>query len=428
MQFGLQQGNDMIARLHTIAGAAFAVLLGSTSLVSAQNVQFWHSFGGASGEALDQIIANFEAANPGITIEAENIGNYNDIVAKLQAAIPARRAPDAVIMEVTRYGLFADRDVLIDLTPYFDADPLKDELYDFAREVGVFEGKTYIVPFNSSTPVLYFNKAIFEQAGIPEDAPLKTYDDILAVAMQITEALGDDGITGIAAPGQFARWGLIMDNDSDLIDSKSGEILIDAENTIEAYEFMASLVHEHQVASPDGVTEENNGRDAFLAGKVGMMINSTGNYGRSKSALGDDLVVMPMPCNKVCAVPIGGAGIGILSTSEKEVQDAAYKFVSYAASPESNAIWFSTTGYMPINKSTPQQPLAAEALAGKPGIDVAINQLDVARGRPRPPVVTWMRASEYDLWQAMALGQRDVREVLTEFAAATRAEADRLDK
>lgn len=419
----------MIAKLHTFAGAALAVLLGSTSLVSADTkVEFWHSFGGSSGEALDKIIANFEAANPGIEIEAQQIGNYNDIVAKLQAAIPARRAPDAVIMEVTRYGLFADRDVLIDLTPYFEADPLKDDLYDFAREVGVFDGKTYIVPFNSSTPVLYFNKAIFEKAGLSEVTPLKTYDDVLAAAQKITAELGDDGIYGVVAPGQFARWGLIMDNDSDLIDSKSGEILIDAPNTVEAYEWMSSLVHEYKVASPDGVTKESNGKDAFFAGKVGILMDSTGNYGRAKSSLGDDVVVMPMPCNKVCRVPIGGAGIGILSTSEKEVQDAAYKFVSFAASPESNAIWFSTTGYMPINKQTPDQPLAAEALETEPGIRVAIDQLDFARGRPRPPVVTWMRASEYDQWQAMALGQREPQEVLTEFAAATRAEADRLAK
>lgn len=419
----------MIANKYKTSVAALVALLGSTVLASAEiKVEFWHSFGGVAGAALDEIIDNFEAENPDITIEAQEIGNYNDIVTKLQAAIPARRAPDAVIMEVTRYGLFADRGVLLDLTDYVETDPLKDDLYNFAREVGVFEGKNYIVPFNSSTPVLYYNKAIFEQAGLGADTPLKTYDDLLAASKQITEKLGDDGITGIAAPGQFARWGLIMDNDSDLIDSVSGEILLDAPNTIEAYEFMASLVHEHKVASPDGVTKENNGRDAFLAGRVGMMINSTGNYGRSTSALGDDLVVLPMPCNKVCAVPIGGAGIGILSTSEKEVQDAAYKFVSFAASPESNALWFSETGYMPINKYTPEQPLAAAALAEKPGIGVAISQLDFARGRPRPPVVTWMRSSEYDMWQAMALGQREVSEVLTEFAERTRAEAERLKR
>ncbi|QDY70670.1 ABC transporter substrate-binding protein [Qingshengfaniella alkalisoli] len=417
----------MIAQLQKSSALGLVLAVGSLQAVSAEvAVEFWHSFGGASGEALTQIIENFEAENPDIAIDAQEIGNYNDIVAKLQAAIPAQRAPDAVIMEVTRYGLFADRGVLLDLTSYLDADPLKDELFDFAREVGVFDGKNYIVPFNSSTPVLYYNKAIFEKAGISEAPELVTYDDLLAVAQQVTDALGDEGISGIAAPGQFARWGLIMDNDSDLIDSVSGEILIDAPNTIEAYEFMASLVHEHQVASPDGVTKENNGRDAFLAGKVGMMINSTGNYAQAQASLGDDLAVVPMPCNKTCAVPIGGAGIGILASAEQEVQDAAYKFISFAASAESNAIWFDKTGYMPINKGTTSQAVAADALRSKPGIDVAIKQLDFARGRPRPPVVTWMRATEYDMWQAMALGQREVEETLTEFADRTRLEADRL--
>lgn len=416
----------MLKNLKKVLLAGLIGLSGSVGAAQADvTVEFWHSFDGSGGEALGKIIENFQAANPDIKIDAQFIGNYNDIVAKLQAAIPARRAPDAVIMEVTRYGLFADRGVLLDLTEKVDNDPLKDDLFDFAREVGVFEGKNYIVPFNSSTPVLYYNKEIFERAGFAEEPALKTYDDLLAVSKQITEKLGDEGITGIAAPGQFARWGLIMDNDSDLIDSKTGEILIDSPNTIEAYEWMASLVHEHKVASADGVTKENNGRDAFLAGKVGIMLNSTGNYGRSKKALGDNLAVRPMPCNKVCAVPIGGAGIGILSSADKETQDAAYKFISFAASPESNATWFSGTGYMPINKNTAKQPLATAAVQDKPGITVAIDQLDFARGRPRPPVVTWMRATEYDMWQAMALGQRDVTETLKDFADRTRKEAER---
>ncbi|RVV97659.1 ABC transporter substrate-binding protein [Mesobaculum littorinae] len=409
--------------------AGALVLLGTAIPATAQTdtttVEFWHSFGGSSGAALDRIIENFEAAHPDIDIEAEHVGNYNDIVARLQAAIPANRAPDAVIMEVTRYGLFADRGVLLDLTDKVAADPLSDDLFDFAREVGVFEGKNYIVPFNSSTPVLYYNADILDRAGFDEEPPLETYDDLLTVAQQVQEELGDEGIRGISAPGQFARWGLIMANDSDLIDSTTGEILIDAPNTVEAYEWMADLVHEHDVASPDNVTDEDTGKEDFLAGRSAIMMNSTGNYGESKEALGDALKVRPMPCNKVCATPIGGAGIGIIASAEARVQDAAYDFISFAASPESNAIWFSETGYMPINRHTADQQLAKDALADKPGIDVAINQLDVARGRPRPPVVTWMRATEYDMWQAMALGQREVEETLQDFAEQTRREEQR---
>lgn len=409
----------------TIAASLLALAASASTVQAATTVTFWHSFNNAGGEALDQIISNFEAANPDIDIQGEYVGNYNDIVAKLQAAIPANRAPDAVILEVTRYGLFAGGGVLADLTPYFDADPLKDDLYDYAREIGVIGDKTYIVPFNSSTPVLYYNKDIFERAGITEPE-LKTFDEILDVAQTITDKLGSEGITGIAAPGQFARWGLVMANGSDLIDSMSGEILLDAPKTIAAYQWMASLVYEHKVASPDGVTEEDNGRDAFLAGKVGMMMNSTGNYVGSKKALGDKLGVLPMPCNPECSVPIGGAGIGILASSPKEVRDAAYKFISFAASPEANAIWFAATGYLPINKHSAEQPVAAEALDKQPGIDVAIKSLPFAHGRARTQVVTWMRTTEYDKWQAMALGQGQVEPTMKKFAEDTRAEEARI--
>lgn len=412
----------------SISALAISLLALATSVGVAQaqtSVTFWHSFNKASGEALDKIITNFEAQNPDVKIEAEYVGSYNDIVARLQAAIPAKRGPDAVILEVTRYGLFADAGVLADLTPYFDADPLKDELYDYAREIGVIGDQTFIVPFNSSTPVLYYNRDIFERAGITGEPKLETFDEILMAAQTVTDALGADGITGIAAPGQFARWGLVMANDSDLVDATTGEILLDAPNTIEAYEWMSSLVYEHKVASADGVTEEDNGRDAFLAGRVGMMFNSTGNYVGAREAIGDNLGVLPMPCNKVCSVPIGGAGIGIMASSPKETQDAAYAFVSYAASAEANAIWFAATGYLPINRNSAAQPVAAEALASQPGIDVAINSLPNARGRARTPVVTWMRTTEYDMWQAMALGQRPVAETMTQFAADTRAEEAR---
>ncbi|WP_313614214.1 ABC transporter substrate-binding protein [Agrobacterium sp.] len=409
-----------------VAAGIFSLIASVGAAEAATTVKFWHSFNKSNGQALDKIIANFEAANPDIDVEAEFVGNYNDITAKLQAAIPARRAPDAVILEVTRYGLFANNNILTDLTPYFDADPLKADLYDYAKEVGVINGKNYVVPFNSSTPVLYFNKDIFTRAGLPADTPLKTFDEIMTAAKTVSEKLGSEGISGIAAPGQFARWGLVMANDSELVDPMSGEILLDKPNTIEAYQWMASLVHENKVASPDGVTEEDNGRDAFLAKKVGMMFNSTGNYGEAKKALGDNLVVRPMPCNKACSVPIGGAGIGIMATSPKDVQDAAYKFVSYAASPEANAIWFAATGYLPINKKSAELPVAKEALATQPGIDVAIDSLPNAHGRARTTVVTWMRTTEYKMWQAMALGQRGVDETMKDFAEQTRAEEKRV--
>lgn len=418
----------IIRTLFNIVFISLAIFIASLNVAEAVTVKFWHTFNNAAGKELDNIIADFEAANPDIKIEAEFVGNYNDVVTKLQAAIPARRAPDAVILEVTRYGLFARNHILADLTPYLASDPLNTDLYNFAREVGVIDGKNYIVPFNSSTPVLYFNKDIFIRAGLSADTPLGSFDEILNAAKTIREKLGSQDVSGIAAPGQFARWGLVMANDSELIDPDTGKILINEPNTIEAYQWMASLVHEYKVASLDSVTDEDRGRDAFLAKKVGMMFNSTGNYAGAKKALGDNLIVRPMPCNKVCSVPIGGAGIGILATSSQAVQNAAYKFISYAASPEANAAWFATTGYLPINKKSGSLPAASHALLTQPGIDVAIESLPNAHGRARTAVVTWMRTTEYKMWEAMALGQRGVTQTMNDFAKQTQAEDQRINK
>ncbi|HTJ56094.1 MAG TPA: ABC transporter substrate-binding protein [Devosiaceae bacterium] len=414
----------MLATLRRILlAASLSTVALASAAQAAVTVEFWHSFDGSSGKALEQIIGKFEAAHPDIKIDAQDIGDYNAIVAKLQAAIPAHRAPDAVIMEVTRYGLFADRGVLKDLTPYLDADPLKGQLFDYAREAGIYKGKNYIIPFNSSTPVLYLNTKLLKEAGIDTVPELKTWDEILKVAQTVTDKLGSQGITGIAAPGQFARWGLVEDNDSELIDPRTNDILLDAPGTIAAYQWMADLVHKYHVASPDGVTNEAQGEAEFTAGKVAMMLNSVGDYGGVRQAVGPDLTVVPMPCNKVCRVPIGGAGIGIVAASDKAKQDAAWTFISYMASADANATWFAATGYMPINKNTAAVPVAADALKTQPALQVSIDQLPFAVGRPRPVVVTWMRAKEYTMWQAMALGQRDVTEAMKDFATQTRAEA-----
>ena len=114
-----------------------------------------------------------------------------------------------------------------------------------------------------------------------------------------------------------------------------------------------------------------------------------------------------------------------MASSPKEVQDAAYTFVSYAASPEANAAWFAATGYLPINKKSAALPVAVKALESQPGIDVAINSLPYAHGRARATFVTWMRTTEYKVWQSIALGQRKADEALKDFAEQTRKESQR---
>lgn len=409
--------------LKTLAiGAALTVF--SLPAWAETDITFWHSFGGGNGKALEQIISDFEKKRPDIKVTAQEIGDYNDIVTKLQAAIPAKRYPDVVLLEITRYGLFAEKGILENLTPYLDKDPLKEQLYDFALDVGKYKGSNYVIPFNSSTPVTYYNKALLRAAGLPDTVPLKNFNDLLGAAKTVQEKLGSQGKFGISPMGQFARWGIVMSNDSDLIDPVSNDVIVDSPKTIAAYEWMADLVRKYKVASVDGITDENAAKAQFTAGNVAINLDSTGVFGGFKKALGDDLGVAPFPCEAVCRVPIGGAGIGIVSMIDDEKKKAAYDFISYMASPEANAIWFAATGYLPINKKTLDIKVAADAANKDEGITISIKQIDYARGRPRPPVVTWMRKMEYGVWESVALGQKQVPEALKELAAQTKAQTD----
>ena len=281
-----------------LIGAALTVF--SLPALAETDITFWHSFGGGNGKALEQIISDFEKKRPDIKVTAQEIGDYNDIVTKLQAAIPAKRYPDVVLLEITRYGLFAEKGILENLTPYLDKDPLKEQLYDFALDVGKYKGSNYVIPFNSSTPVIYYNKALLRAAGLPDTVPLKNFNDLLGAAKTVQEKLGAQGKFGISPMGQFARWGIVMSNDFDLIDPVSNDVIVDSPKTIAAYEWMADLVRKYKVASVDGITDENAAKAQFTAGNVAINLDSTGVFGGFKKALGDDLGVAPFPCEAVC--------------------------------------------------------------------------------------------------------------------------------
>lgn len=406
-----------------IAAATAAAISVFPSLSAANTtITFWQSFGGENGKALDELVAEFERKNPGIDIEPSFTGNYDDIVAKLQAAIPAKRYPDAVIMEVTRYGVFADRGILQDLTPWIENDPIRNDLYPFAIEVGQYKGSNYIIPFNSSTPVLYYNKELLQKAGV-DPVTLNTWSGVRAAAVTIHEKFRPEGVFGIEPMGQFGRWAVMMLNGSDLIDSKTGDIIIDSPKTIDAYDWMAGFVRDLKETSLTPVTDERAGKAQFTSGREGIVFDSTGSPGGSRKALGENLGVapLPLPCHSEdCAVPIGGAGIGILAAISAQKKDAIWKFISFMTGPEANAQWFAATGYLPINKKTLDVDEAKKVLEEDPRSKVAFEQLGIARGRPRPAVVTWMRTEEYKVWEQIALAQTDNRSALEYFARRIR--------
>ncbi|MDR9827009.1 ABC transporter substrate-binding protein [Vibrio sp. FNV 38] len=402
----------MKLRLSTVALS----LVAASAIAKPVQVELWHNQSGDDEAVLQGIINDFNASHEGVEVSATYNGKYADIITKLQASIPARRNPDMAILEVTQYGVFAEANVLTNLNHYYEENAeFTEQLQPFAKEIGSYKEGNYVMPFNSSTPLMYVNKALLEKAGIEEVPAMANLDQILDVAKKVQTELGDKNIYGINAPGQFSRFALVMQNGGDWVDPVTNESGLHSQNTIDAFQWMGDLYHKHHVASAESVTDEKMVKQHFSSGRVAIHFDSTGNLGDYKRALGDDLAVLPMPCTVECRVPIGGAGVGMLANIGEEKQKASWQFMQYLASANQSAEWFQHTGYMPVNKKALDLDSSIALLEEQKEFATAMDQLPVAQGRARPPAMAWIRSQENGVWESIALGMRSADEALKAF-------------
>ena len=185
------------------AAAGGTLLLALTAHWSAAHaatrVEFRHAFSGGNGSAVDELAADYNASQDDYELVPICTGKYDEGTTRLQAAIAGGTAPGLAMLEITRYGLFAARGALEPLGPYIEAagDEWTSRIRPFALEASKYLGESYVVPFNVSTPVMYFNEDLFRAAGLDPEAPPATWDELLEAAKALT----------VREDGKVARWG-----------------------------------------------------------------------------------------------------------------------------------------------------------------------------------------------------------------------------
>lgn len=391
-------------------------LVAGTAAAEQTVVPFWYSTGEA---VIETLIERFEAANPEIDIQGIDVGNYDDMVVRLQAAAVGGDVPALAQLEVTRYGLFAANGILEDIGPWLEAESqIIEDLRPYALEASLYLGQRFVMPFNVSNPVMYYNKDLFAAAGLDPETPPRTWDELLEAAKTLTRVENGETVQwGIAAPPQWVRWAMSNQAGGGWMDGATNENQMGMADTARAYQFAADLVNVHGVASIDSAVQEPLGRQSFTAGGTGIIMGSTGSLGSYIEQTDFDLGVAPLPCDTVCAAPIGGATLAILSAADDAQKAAAWAFLKFVMTPESNAEMFTVTGYLPILKSTIEHPQAASYLADNPHYSVAVNQLDVAFVRARPPAMPEIRAIEPSYWERIVVEGEPADAVLADFAA-----------
>jgi sn-glycerol 3-phosphate transport system substrate-binding protein len=339
-------------------------------------VLYWGSFSAELGEAEQEVVRQFNESQDEVVVEYQFQGNYEETAQKLTAALAARQAPDVALLSDVWWFKFYLAGSLAPLNDLIAANEV--DTADFVPslyEEGVRDGVSYWLPFARSTPLFYYNKDVFAAAGLPDRGP-ETWTEFMEWAPAL---MGQDGgpefAFGHPSAGSYIAW-LFQP-----VVWQFGGAYSDPDFTIRLAEPPAVAAGEfYRGSTADGWanTTEDHVVD-FNNGVTAAITASTGSMAGIKANATFDFGTAFLPEQEQFGCCTGGAGLSVMAGSPPEKQEAAFKFIAFATSPEITTSWSQATGYMPVRLSSAESPEMAAFYEENPNFRVAVEQLPLTQ-------------------------------------------------
>ena len=376
--------------------------------------------GGKLTEVVDGIVADFEAANPDISVNAIYSGNYDDTrVRALSALASGEPAQLAVMFSIDAYDLI-EQDLIVPFDDVATSDADKAWLNSFYPALmanGRIEGKTWGVPFQRSTIVAYYNKDMFKAAGLDPEAPPTTWNEMIEMGKALTK--GDTYGLMIPSTG-YPYWmfqALAIQNGKEVMSGDGLTTYFDDPKVVETLEFWKSLSAEHGIM-PTGTVEWGTLRQAFLEGQTAMMWHSTGNLTAVKNNASFDFGVAELPANVRKGSPTGGGNFYLFKDTSDQEKEAALRLIKFMTSPEQAAAWSIATGYMGVSATAYETEALKAYTAEFPPALVARNQLENAVAEFSTFETARVREGLNNAIQSALTGSKEAADALGEAQAA----------
>lgn len=347
-------------------------------------VTFWHAMGGVAGEAVQRLVDQFNSSQDKVEVEAVYQGTYDDALQKLRAA----GSDGPTIMQVYEIGsrFMIDSGMITPMQNFVDADGFSID--DFEPNIlgyYTFDGRLYSMPFNTSTPIVYYNKDAFREAGLDPERPPRTFEEFKEYARKLTVTQGGETRYGasIALYGWFFEQFLAVqgahyvDNDNGR-SARATKAIINSPEGERFVTWLKEMVDEGVAINLGRRTADTQA--AFSSGQVAMTLDSTAALGNILNGVGDKFEIgtafLPRPEGATeGGVIIGGASLWITNTKPLKEQWAAWEFVKWLTTPEVQAEWSIATGYFPVRKAAYDQQILKDWHAQRPQFTTAIEQL-----------------------------------------------------
>ena len=372
----------------TLMAAAAVFALGN-SAQAATEITWWHAMDGALGDVVNQITEDFNASQDKYKLVSINKGGYEDTMTAGIAAFRAKNQPNIIqIFDAGAATIINAKGAVKPVQDLLEQNNGNFDINDYIPGVRYFyadsDGKMIGMPFNSSTPLLYYNKEALAKAGV--DVP-KTWEEFEAAAPKLKEA-GYTALSQSHSPWIFfenfmSRHNLQLATGNNGYDSTDVEILYNNDDLKNHWQ----KVKDWKDAGYYGYYGRAWGanQDAFVQQQVAMWIGSSGSFGGLRKSAQFDFGASTLPYwESVGDAPkstfIGGAALFAFAGHDAEEDAGVAEFFKFLTKPETQYYWHKETGYVPITNAAYDMAKEDGYYNESPDAEIGIIQLSEEGG------------------------------------------------
>lgn len=410
-------------------GAALAALSWAAPARAATDIAWWHAMSGELGRQLEKLASDFNASQSDYRIVPAYKGNYTETVTAAIFAFRSRSQPAIVqVNEVATATMTAAKGAIYPVFSLMRDQGEPFSLGDYLPAVSGYytdaAGNLLSFPFNSSTPILYYNKTMFRDAGLDPEVPPKTWPELGAAAKRLRDRGAACGFT-TSWPSWIHVENFSAFHNSAVATRANGFTGLDAELTVNnplLVKHIAQLAEWQKAKLFDYSGRGQSAEPRFQKGECGIFIGSSATRAdikaNSKFEIGYGMMpywpdVKGAPQNSI----IGGATLWVLRDRPREEYKGVARFFAYLSQPGVQAAWHQNTGYLPVTRAAFELTRSQGFYERNPGSAISFEQVTLnpptenSKGIRLGSFVLIRGAIEDELEQAFA-GQKSAQAAL----------------